>query len=194
LSGTTRRPRPPEAVAAGRTPSPGAPIESPPADLVEVGRVVDAYGIRGWIKVAPFNDPRESVLRTCRRWWLPDGSLLAIDRARVHGASVVAHPVGCDDRDAAARLKGQAVSVSRADFPVGDGDEVYWVDLVGCRVCNRAGEELGTVHAVHDYGAHPILLARDASGRERMIPFVSQWIVEVDVAGRRIVADWDPAF
>ena len=195
MSAATRRPAPPEAAAtAGAARAPGHATESPPADLVEVGRVIDAYGIRGWIKVAPFNDPEDSVLRTSRRWWLPDGSRLDVDRVRVHGATIVAHPAGSVDRDGAERLKGLTLRVSRADFPSGGQDEVYWIDLVGCRVCSPGGMALGVVRAVHDYGAHPILLLQDDAGRERMIPFVSQWIVEVDVAGRRIVADWDPEF
>lgn len=155
-----------------------------------MGRVIDAYGIRGWIKIAPFNDPRESVLRACRRWWLSDGRALVVERSRVHGATLVAHPLGCDDRAAAASLKGLAVRVSRADFPAGRSDEYYWVDLVGCRVSDRQDRPLGEVVAVEDYGAHPILVLRDAAGRSRMVPFVDAWIVEVDPAARRIVADW----
>lgn len=182
------------AAASGPLKAPGTATESPPADLVEVGRVIDAYGIRGWIKVAPFNDPEDSVLRTSRRWWLPDGSRLDVDRVRVHGATIVAHPVASADRDAAERLKGLTLRISRADFPSGGKDEVYWIDLVGCGVFNPGGEALGIVHAVHDYGAHPILLLRAETGRERMIPFVAQWIVEVDLERRRIVADWDPEF
>lgn len=176
---------------------PGGPQARPantqepvPADLVEVGRIVDAYGIRGWVKIAPFNDPQESVLRSCRRWWLPDGRALVVERVRVHGATIVAHPVGCEDRDAAAALKGLTLRVSRADFPAGGRGEYYWVDLVGCRVADRQDRALGEVVAVEDYGAHPILILRDAAGRSRMVPFVEAWIVEVDPAARRIVADW----
>lgn len=195
MSGATRRRGPPEAAAgAGHVKAPGTATESPPADLVEVGRVIDAYGVRGWIKIAPFNDPQDSVLRSTRRWWLPDGRRLDVDRVRVHGATIVAHPVGSVERDAAERLKGLTLRVSRADFPSSGQDEVYWIDLVGCRVCSPGGAALGIVQAVHDYGAHPILLLRDDTGRERMIPFVGQWIVEVDLGQRRIVADWDPEF
>ncbi|MEK9775130.1 MAG: ribosome maturation factor RimM, partial [Quisquiliibacterium sp.] len=61
---------------------------------MEVGSVVDAYGVRGWVKLLPFNDPRESLLVGCRRWWLPDGSSLAVSASRVHGAWIVAHPEG----------------------------------------------------------------------------------------------------
>jgi 16S rRNA processing protein RimM len=175
--------------------TPGKPdANAVPADLVEVGRVVDAYGIRGWVKLAPFNDPRESVLRGCRRWWLPDGSSLRVIASRVHGASIVAHPEGFSDRDAAERLRGLTIRVSRADFPPSEHGEYYWIDLVGCAVVNPRGVELGVVRKVEDHGAHPILLLETPDGQDAMIPFVAAWIVEVEIAARRIVADWEPDY
>jgi 16S rRNA processing protein RimM len=84
--------------------------------------------------------------------------------------------------------------VSRADFPAADPDEFYWVDLIGCAVVTPDGVDLGSVEAVDDHGAHPLLLVRAQDGRERLIPFVSAHVPEVDLAGRKIVADWDPDF
>ena len=164
-----------------------------PADLVSVGRVVEAYGVKGWVKVQPFNAPPESVLRAARRWWL-DGRPVGIERARVHGATIVAKPEGSEDRDSAQALKGLEILVSRADFPSAPAGEYYWVDLVGCAVTNREGASLGTVRAVEDYGAHPLLLTREPDGRDRMIPFVGDFIVAVDIAARRIVVDWQPDY
>ena len=66
-----------------------------PTDLIAVGRVVDAYGVHGWVKILPYNVPTESVLRSCRRWWLPDGRAVDVDRARVHGAMRSASPMLC---------------------------------------------------------------------------------------------------
>lgn len=169
----------------------GLPV---PSDLVAVGRVIDAYGVHGWVKLQPYNAPHESVLRTCKHWWLPDGSVLRVERARMHAATIVAKPSGTQDRDDALALKGLEVRVDRAEFPAAAAGEYYWVDLVGCGVSNPAGDDLGSVEAVEDFGAHPILKTRDASGQNRMIPFVDVYIVEVDVAGRRIVADWQPDY
>ncbi len=174
--------------------SPGGAPESPPADLVEVGRVIDAYGIRGWVKIAPFNDPNESVLRTSRRWWLPDGRVLDVESARAHSATIVARPAGVETREAALALKGLTLRVSRADFPGGREDEVYWIDLVGCQVTNPAGDALGEVVSVEDHGAHPILVLRDADDATRMIPFIGAFVVSVDTRARAIVADWQPDY
>ena len=201
MAGTSGRRPPPGTSAPPQLPTgtPGlatpanAPV-SPPDDLVEVGRVVDAYGIKGWVKIAPFNDPTESVLRTSRRWWLADGRALDVESARVHSASIVARPAGFETREQALALKGLTLRVSRSEFPRDRDGEFYWVDLVGCRVANPAGEALGEVVAVEDHGAHPILVLSDAGGVERMIPFIGACIVSVDTDARSIVADWQPDY
>lgn len=179
----------PPVIEPGPDPQPQAagPV---PADLIAVGRVTESYGLRGWVKVAPYNDPPDSVLRHCRHWWFADGTGVAIDRARIHGATIVCKPAGTEDRNDALAYRNREVMVSREEFPAAVGDEVYWVDLVGCRVTGAQGTDFGTVTAVEDYGAHPILKVADAQGRETMVPFVSQWLVSVDVPGRLIVTDW----
>lgn len=188
-------------------------VQRIPDDAVVVGRVSGSYGVRGMLRVEPFNDPHESVLLQARRWYVrrPSPSapgqgvaqaslpfalpaLLAIERCRVHGASLVASVAGIGVKELADALRGCELSVSRSDFPAPDEGEYYWVDLVGCAVFTPQGAALGIVEAVDDHGAHPLLHVRDADQRERLIPFVSAHVSEVDLAGRRIVADWDPDF
>lgn len=184
--------------AKGAAQPPGQADAAPadaPADLVAIGRVLDAYGVRGWVKVEPYNAPEDSVLRACRRWWLPDGRSVAIERARQHGATIACKPAGSNDRDDALAYKGQEIRASRAEFPPAAPGEYYWVDLVGCRVSNREGVELGVVAAVVDHGAHPILVLDAGDGeQQRLIPFVDAYVDAVDLDARRIVADWQPDY
>ena len=183
--------------------TPPAPSMSATADTsaasderpLALGRVVDAWGVRGWLKVEPFASASDTTLTRAPRWHVVRSASaahpsidrwLVIERARRHGATVVAKPQGCDDRNAALALKGAEVGVLRADFPPLADGEFYWVDLVGCAVVNAEGEALGTVTAVDDHGAHAIL-ETDAG---MLIPFVDAYIVEAVPAQRRIVADW----
>ncbi len=176
----------------------GGPGELP-ADAVAVGRVSGAWGVRGGFRVTPFNDPHDSILIGQRRWWLrgPAGcSALEIEQARAHGGEIVATAVGLDDRERAQALKGCEVLVSRAAFPDTQPDEVYWVDLIGCTVRNPAGDRLGVVAAVDEFGAHPVLRLdtlgeAGGPGTPRLIPFVPERILEIDLAGRKILADWE---
>jgi 16S rRNA processing protein RimM len=169
--------------------------EPDPQRTVPLGRVIDAWGLEGWVKVEPFAGAADSALTRAPRWHVVRPASpahpaidrwLVIQKARSHGATIVAKPEGCEDRDAALALKGAQVQVRRADFPRLRKDEFYWIDLIGCAVANPAGEALGRVVSVDDHGAHPIL-ETDAG---LLIPFVDAYVVEVAPADGRIVVDW----
>jgi 16S rRNA processing protein RimM len=163
-----------------------------------LGRVAGAWGVRGWLRVIPFNHSRDSILTGQRVWWLrgPAGCRrLEIEEARVHVDEIVAKAGGLDDRDRAQSLMGCEVLISRAAFPRAPADQFYWVDLIGCTVRNRAGETLGVVVAVDEFGAHPVLRLEatgdaDHPGVRRLIPCVPEYLLDIDLAGRSIVADW----
>jgi 16S rRNA processing protein RimM len=165
-----------------------------PDDAVEVGRIVDAWGIKGGIKVLPFShDPQ--ALFSSRRWFLQTGAgrrLLKVTSAREQGDVVVATAQELDDRNAAEALKGAQVFVSRASFPSADPDEYYWIDLIGLDVVNRQGEALGTVQDLIDTGAHSVLRVQPGGegAAERLIPFVAAYVDEVSLEHRRITVDW----
>lgn len=185
-----------------------------PEDAVEVGRIVDAWGIQGGIKVQPFSgDPQ--ALFSSRRWFLkapenkPAGpaaaaaaagrpALLRITAAREQGDLIVATAQEVPDRNAAEALRGSRVFVSRSSFPSTDSDEYYWIDLIGLDVANRDGVALGRVADLLDTGAHSVLrvVAAEVGAdgkpveRERLIPFVAAYIDEVSLAERRIRVDW----
>jgi len=178
-----------------------------PHDAVEVGRILDAWGVKGWFKVQPFaSDPQ--ALFSSRRWFLapPEGQapklpatsaplprLLKITGARNHNDMVVAQAQDIADRAAAESLRGARVFVSRASFPTPDADEFYWVDLIGLDVVNLQGESLGRVIGLLDTGPHSVLRvapAGSAEADERLIPFVGAYVTEVKLDARRIVVDW----
>jgi 16S rRNA processing protein RimM len=167
-----------------------------PADAVEVGRVIGAWGIKGWFKVLPFAADPQALFST-KRWYLrpPEGPglapppLLRVTHSREHGGMVVAGAQEVADRQAAEALKGARVFVARSSFPTAGSDEYYWVDLIGCAVVNREGVALGSVVDLIDTGAHSVLRVGQGED-ERLIPFVAAYIDDVDLAGRRISVDW----
>jgi 16S rRNA processing protein RimM len=178
-----------------------------PADAVEVARIVDAWGVKGWIKLQPFaTDPQ--ALFSSRRWYLKPPAqaiggatippLLHITHVKSHADSVVAAARELPDRDAARALRGAQVYVARSSFPTAADDEFYWVDLIGADVFNRDGASLGRVTSMIDTGPHSVLCVRrsdaapdesDATA-ERLIPFVAAYVDRVDLAARRIEVDW----
>ena len=177
-----------------------------PADAVEVGRIADAWGVKGWFKVLPHSASPEALFSS-RRWYLLPADrgpksfsgtvLLRVREAKEHSDSVVASAQEIDDRDAAEALKGARVFVPRSSFPTPKDDEYYWVDLIGLAVVNREGVALGTVKELLSTGPQTVLLLeylQDGQPAERMIPFVSAYVDSVDLAGKRIIADWQPDY
>ncbi|MBO0986567.1 ribosome maturation factor RimM [Delftia sp. SD018] len=177
-----------------------------PADAVEVGRIADAWGIKGWFKVAAFSADPEALF-TAKQWYLqpPEKGarqftgtvLLPVKQARVHSDSVVATSPVVNDRNTAEALRGARIFVARSDFPQPEDGEYYWVDLLGLSVVNREGVALGIVRDLLSTGPQTVLVLayeEDGKERERMIPFVDAYVDKVDLPGKTIVADWQPDY
>jgi 16S rRNA processing protein RimM len=193
-------------------PSPPGAGDEPafPADAIEVGRVIGAFGIKGWIRIQPFSaDPK--ALFSSRRWFIQPPErpgpkvvgavlphVLRITQAKDQGDDVVAAAQELPDRNAAEAMKGARIFIARSSFPTAGDGEYYWIDLIGLQVVNRAGELLGRVTDLLDTGAHSVLrvqkpdAAPDAplDERERLIPFVAAYVDDVNLAERRITVDW----
>lgn len=164
---------------------------SRPADLVEVGIVRGAYGVKGWVRIQP-HSTQAAALRVSRNWWLlgPTTSRVEVAAVRRHGAALVARLQGIDSPEQADRLRGVPVGVSRAEFPPPGDGEIYWIDLVGARVLNRRGDELGTVVEVLSSGAQELLQVRHGE-RALLVPLVARYIDEVDLVQRVVRVDWE---
>ena len=200
--------------------SDAATSNAAPTDLIELGRITAAYGVKGWVKVQPHSANAE-VLLSASQWWLtrpvPELARGAVASApvafkivqvRSQGATVVAQLKGIADRDQAEALRGYSVQAPRGSFPAPQEDEYYWVDLIGCALYTSANGEpalIGVVGEVLDNGAHAVLKILcqkagdqgpepilDAKGRpaEMLVPFVRAHIHAVDLAARRIDSDW----
>jgi 16S rRNA processing protein RimM len=173
-----------------------------PADAIEVGRILDAWGVKGWIKVLPHSaDPQ--ALFSSKRWFLQPTErglatftgtvLLRVREAKEHSDSVVARAEGLEDRGTAELLRGARIFVPRSSFPTADKDEYYWVDLLGLDVVNREGVALGKVRDLMSTGPQTVLVLEyeeDGKTQERMLPFVAAYVDGVDLQARRINVDW----
>ena len=195
--------------------TPGLTPATLPADAVEVGRLAEAWGIKGWLHVHCHSaDPQ--ALFYSKNWFLctPDSPYdrgfsafdgvvsVAVDEIKDHAKGVVALLAGLPDRSAAESLKGARIFISRQHFPAAQDDEYYWVDLLGLDVYNREGVHMGVVKDLMPTGPHSVLCLEytlDAGAQadeapkkvaERLIPFVSVYVDKVDLAARRITVDW----
>lgn len=159
--------------------------------MVVMGRVRVPHGIKGWVKIQPFTQEVEGLL-DYPEWWLGrDGEWKPhrVAEMAVHGATVIARFEGSEDREDAAAFKGSDVAIPRSELPETGENEFYWRDLLGAEVSNPRGDKLGKVASLLDTGGNQVLVLE--GDKERLIPFISGVIVEVDLAGRRLVVEWE---
>lgn len=165
------------------------------AERVIVGRISGLYGVQGWVRVYSHTDPRDNILRYSP-WLVRVGGewrALAVLGGRRHGKGIVARLADCQDRDQARRLLGAEVAIGRAQLPELESGEYYWTDLLGLRVVNKDGIELGRVDHLLETGGNDVLVL--AGERERLIPFLPEDVVlGVDLETGVIRVDWDPDF
>ena len=163
------------------------------SEIVILGRLLDPYGIRGWIRLHPFGDDPLTWARM-PAWWVGEEQgpwrEVAVKGMKAHGDGVVVLLEGVADRDSAEALKGQFIGAPREALPVTAEDEFYWADLIGLSVVNGAGESLGQVVGLIETGANDVLRVQLPGEPERLLPFVDAVVKTVDRANRQIVVEW----
>lgn len=164
--------------------------------MIVLGRIVAPYGVAGWVRVHPFGDDPLSW-KKIPQWFLgsdPDGQAwtpYTLKGCRAHGkGDLVATFAEVPDRNTAEAVDGLYVAVPREALPKPEKDEYYWADLIGLDVWNTQDVRLGTVSGLLSTGAHDVLQVQEGDV-ERLIPFVAQYVTDVDVAGKRIRVEWE---
>jgi 16S rRNA processing protein RimM len=158
------------------------------AERICVAQIGGAHGLRGEVKLKSFTaDPM--AVKDYGPLATEDGSAsFEIEMLRAAKGHLVARFRGIDDRNAAERLANLRLFVPRERLPPPAAEEYYHADLIGLCAVTADGTEIGTVAAVHDFGAGDILEVRpQAGGTTIMVPFTAAFVPSVDIAGGRIV-------
>jgi len=174
-----------------------------------MGKVTSVYGVKGWVKVFSYTQPKENICQY-KTWQLEDaaGMLHAIDvlDCKAHGNGLVAHFKGAHDRDQAKAYCGMLVTVPSESLPELPEGEYYWSQLQGLKVYAASAEDkdkspvlLGEVDHLIETGSNDVLVVRKCKdsidGKERLIPYLPEQVVKlVDVDKGVIEVDWDPDF
>jgi len=160
------------------------------APLVVMGRIVGSFGVQGWLKVNPFTESAGGLaqfgrwmVRTHAGW-----TEMGVEDFALHSKGPVAKLAGCDDRTAADRLRGCDVAIPRAAMGEAEAGQIYRVDLVGLEVVDESGTVLGKVEGFFDTGETGVMVVKGE--RERMIPFIAEYVKSVDRKAGRITVDW----
>lgn len=157
---------------------------------VVIGTINGLYGVKGWVKVYSYTDPRENILNYTP--WLINGQPIDLEDGKPQGKGIIAKLKGIDDRDQAIMLLQSDICVSQ--LPVLSKDEYYWSDLIGLRVINEEGIDFGCISQLFETGANDVIVVKNQK-LERLIPFVWEEIVEhIDLEKREMHVRWPADF
>ena len=169
-------------------------------DLIQVGHVHTAYGIKGWVWVMSRTEPIANIF-AYGPWYLDRaGTLSKVELAdkRAQGKGLVAQFAGCEDRNAADLMIGATIWVPKSALQTLAADEYFWSDLIGMRVVTEQGVLLGRVEDMMETGANDVIVVQACEGsideQERLLPWVDQVVLKVDRDAKYITVDWDPEF
>ena len=157
-------------------------------DKVCVARIGAAHGVRGEVKLWSFTaDP--AAVADYGPLETQDGSQrFEIEALRPAKDHFVARIVGIADRDAAEKLRNVELYVPRTRLPkIDEADTFYHADLIGLKAVTQNGDEVGTVSAIHNFGASDLIEIKPPAGEPLLMPFTDATVPKIDLGARRIV-------
>lgn len=155
------------------------------------GRIVRPHGITGEVKVDGPADVLEALASVRRVYLGEERSAVTVEACRFHQGSALLRLAGVADRNAAEGLRGRDVYLRAADLPVLPEGEYYAHDLVGLRVVDDAGQDLGELAEVLATGANDVYVVRTPDG-ERLLPAIESVVRRIDLDQGVIVVTVPP--
>ena len=161
--------------------------------MITLGAVASAHGVRGQFKVKPFTVVPSDVA-AYGPVQLEDGRVLQLTVRSVAKNLLICEANGITNRSMAESLRGQTLSVERAALPELDETQTYHADLIGLGAQDTAGQQLGIVVGLHDFGAGEIVeISVAGSSTTELYPFYPPFLVDLDIKEGKIVLTAQPA-
>lgn len=164
-------------------------------DIVLVGQVSGLFGLKGWVKVFSYTQPRENIIEY-NPWLIKTGKgwiEIQVEQAQKHGKGIIASLQQYSDPETSSQLMGCDIGLRRTQLPELSEDEYYWNDLIGLQVINQEGVNLGVVERLIETGSNDVLIVQ--GDRERLVPYIRGQVVKnISLNDKLIQVDWDPDF
>jgi 16S rRNA processing protein RimM len=159
------------------------------ADQICIARIGAAHGVRGAVKLWTFTEDPMAVKHYGPLVTKDGARRFEVTQAREAKGHLVATLKGIATREDAERLNGLELYIARDRLPATDDDEYYHADLIGLAAVNAAGEPIGRVIAIHNFGAGDIIEIAPPQGATLLLPFTNAVVPTVDLAGGRVVIE-----
>jgi 16S rRNA processing protein RimM len=163
-------------------------------DRVCVAKIGAAHGLRGEVRLQVFTEDPDAILNFGELTNEDGTKKFRVASLRPAKGHFVARFEGVNDRNASELLTNIELFVSRDKLPkIEDDGEFYHADLIGLRVEDKAGKSYGVVIAVRNYGASDLIEVAEPSKKSgTLIPFIDEFVPEVDLEGGRVIIEPAP--
>jgi len=165
---------------------------------VAIGQLQGTFGVKGWMRVWSFTEPREQIL-AFSEWWIGENRLILqyndpccdyekfkLVSGRKHRRGVVARLQDVVSPERVKELSGLIIYVPRHQLPEQEKETHYWTDMAGLQVVTGDGHILGVVASLFATGANDVLVVRESNGGERLLPFTHEVVQNVDLSAQTI--------
>jgi 16S rRNA processing protein RimM len=157
-------------------------------DKVWVARIGAAHGVRGEVKLWSFTEDPAAVANYGPLESQDGSRRFEIEALRPAKDHFVARIAGIADRDAAEKLRNVDLYIPRKRLPeIDEADTFYHADLIGLKAVTQNGDDVGTVSAIHNFGASDVIEIKPPAGEALLMPFTDATVPEIDLDARRIV-------
>ncbi len=172
-------------------------------EIVVIGKITSAFGVKGGVKVFSYTNPRLNILKYDPWLLKKNGQWEPVEliSGKQQGKSIAVNLKGVADRNQAEALAGTQIGVRVEQLPELAEDEFYWRDLVGMRVVNTENVDFGVVTHLIETGSNDVLVVKETAEqalgkqrKERMVPFTPDAVLNVDTNERKITVEWDADF
>lgn len=157
---------------------------------VIIGRLGSVYGVRGWIKVHSYTEQPENIFNY--DWYVKHQNqwqLMIVEAYKTHGKGFIVKLEGCDDRNQAGSFTNDYIAIDRTQLPKLNTGEFYWVELIGLRVINTDGVDLGVVDHIFITQANDVLVVMN--DKKRLLPFIKDVVKKISLVEKKIIVEWD---
>ncbi len=154
--------------------------------LIAIGRAVKPFGIKGEVKISPFNESFEAFKNSPVLVF--GESPYKVLGIRIHRGAVLASLDGMDTPEKVKQLSGSLVKTEEKNLPPKEEDEYYWFELIGMKVSTVDGRDLGEIARITPTGANDVLHVEGPNG-EILLPMIDQVVVNVDTENNIMVVD-----
>lgn len=162
------------------------------SDWVIIGRFGRPHGIKGFITVQSFTEPRDNIL-TYTDWhilinkkWQP----INIIKLEVPQKAIIALVEGYTEREVVAQLTNAEIAIPRDKLAKLEPGEYYWHQLIGMKVINQKGDAFGKVVDIMATGANDVLVVK--GDKRHLIPYIlDKYVLDINESQQLITVDWD---